>query len=89
MGDLRAPAGGSGDDWAATDAGTDLLVPGGGVFQNRRLLGVTAGRLERAGLRVLTPERLPPNDRGISYGQAAIAAAVGDDSAETWAARRP
>jgi hydrogenase maturation protein HypF len=60
---------------AAEDAGIGLVVLSGGVFQNRRLLGVTAGRLERAGLRVLIPERLPPNDGGISYGQAAVAAA--------------
>ena len=47
----------------------------GGVFQNRRLLEGVAARLERAGLRVLVPERLPPNDGGISYGQAAVTAA--------------
>jgi hydrogenase maturation protein HypF len=45
------------------------------VFQNRRLLESTAELLSDAGVRVLTPERLPPNDGGISYGQAAIAAA--------------
>jgi hypothetical protein len=31
--------------------------------------------LADAGLRVLTPERLPPNDGGIAYGQLAVAAA--------------
>ena len=47
----------------------------GGVFQNRRLLGQTASLLADGGLRVLTPERLPPNDGGIAYGQLAVAAA--------------
>jgi hydrogenase maturation protein HypF len=52
------------------------VVLSGGVFQNRRLLQDTAGRLRARGLRVLVPERLPPNDGAISYGQAAIAAAA-------------
>jgi hydrogenase maturation protein HypF len=73
---------------AAEDAGTGLVVLSGGVFQNRRLLSVTAARLERAGLRVLVPERLPPNDGGISYGQAAVAAAT-MGSGESGALRRP
>ena len=47
----------------------------GGVFANRRLLEGTAGRLRAAGLRVLVPERLPPGDGAISYGQASVAAA--------------
>jgi hydrogenase maturation protein HypF len=55
---------------------TELVVLSGGVFQNVRLLVGTSARLEAAGLRVLVPERLPPHDGGISYGQAAVAAAV-------------
>jgi hydrogenase maturation protein HypF len=51
------------------------VVLGGGSFQNRVLLEAVAATLQRAGLRVLVPERLPPNDGGISYGQAAVAAA--------------
>jgi hydrogenase maturation protein HypF len=58
---------------AATGVGTVVLS--GGVFQNRRLLERTAYLLGSAGLRVLVPERLPPNDGGISFGQAAIVAA--------------
>ncbi|MDX6660459.1 MAG: hypothetical protein QOJ55_1281, partial [Solirubrobacteraceae bacterium] len=37
----------------------------------------TAARLDEVGLRVLVPERLPPNDGGVAYGQAAVAAARG------------
>jgi hydrogenase maturation protein HypF len=55
--------------------GLDLAVLSGGVFQNRALLERTAVLAERAGLRVLTPAALPPNDGGISFGQAAVAAA--------------
>jgi hydrogenase maturation protein HypF len=57
--------------------GLDTVVLSGGVFQNRLLLERTAAALEEAGLRVLVPRRLPPNDGGISYGQAAVAAARG------------
>jgi hydrogenase maturation protein HypF len=60
---------------AAEAARLDLAVLSGGVFQNRLLLERTTERLGGAGLRVLRPERLPPNDGGISYGQAAVAAA--------------
>jgi hydrogenase maturation protein HypF len=53
----------------------ELAVLSGGVFQNRVLLERTAAECRRAGLRVLVAERLPPGDGGISYGQAAVAAA--------------
>jgi hydrogenase maturation protein HypF len=60
---------------AASEAGTEVVVLSGGVFANRRLLEATFNGLAAAGLRVLVPERLPPGDGGISYGQAAVAAA--------------
>jgi hydrogenase maturation protein HypF len=59
---------------AAASHGTEVLVLSGGVFQNRRLLESVSAGLHAAGLRVLVPERLPANDGGISYGQAAVAA---------------
>jgi hydrogenase maturation protein HypF len=52
------------------------VVLSGGVFQNRLLLELVADGLACAGLRVLVPQRLAPNDGGISYGQAAVAAAI-------------
>ena len=60
---------------AAAERDTELVVLSGGVFANRRLLAEVAAGLRRAGLRVLTPELLPAGDGGISYGQAAVAAA--------------
>lgn len=47
---------------------------GGGVFQNRRLVDEVSRGLD--GFRVLVGERVPVNDGGISYGQAAVAAAL-------------
>ena len=46
---------------AATPAGRVVLS---GVFQNRLLLELTVADLRQRGLRVLLPERLPPNDGG-------------------------
>ena len=51
-----------------------LVVLSGGCFQNLRLVDSTRTRLEREGFRVLTHRLVPPNDGGISYGQAAVAA---------------
>jgi hydrogenase maturation protein HypF len=60
----------------AGDRGLATVVLSGGVFQNRRLLERTAERLAGAGLRVLVPALLPPNDGGLAFGQAAVAAAT-------------
>ncbi len=65
---------------AAERTGTATVVLSGGVFQNRLLLERTAAHLRDRGLRVLLPEALPPNDGGISYGQTAVAAAIGSTS---------
>jgi hydrogenase maturation protein HypF len=60
-----------------------LIVLSGGVFQNVWLLERTAAGLARLGLRVLIPERLPPNDGGVSFGQAAIAVARAGSTSPT------
>jgi hydrogenase maturation protein HypF len=61
----------------AEAGGCSTVVLSGGSFQNLRLLASTRGALERLGFRVLSHRLVPPNDGGISYGQAAIAAATG------------
>jgi hydrogenase maturation protein HypF len=57
-------------------AGIGVVALAGGSFQNARLLSGLRRRLEDAGLRVLVPRQLGPNDGAISYGQAAVAAAL-------------
>ncbi|HXY45331.1 MAG TPA: carbamoyltransferase HypF, partial [Acidimicrobiales bacterium] len=52
----------------------DTVALSGGVFQNVRLSAVIADELRRRGLGVLVHELVPPNDGGISVGQAAIGA---------------
>ncbi len=59
----------------AERCGSETVVLSGGAFQNRRLMDRTRALLAAAGLRVLTPDALPPNDGGIAYGQLAVAAA--------------
>ncbi|MEU1815564.1 carbamoyltransferase HypF [Streptomyces abikoensis] len=51
------------------------LCLSGGCFQNAHLLAETRSLLEEQGLRVLVGSAVPVNDGGISYGQAAVAAA--------------
>jgi hydrogenase maturation protein HypF len=54
--------------------GPRTVVLTGGCLQNVRLLGSLTRRLEAAGFRVLSHRRVPPNDGGVSIGQAAVAA---------------
>ncbi|MFN8589282.1 MAG: carbamoyltransferase HypF [Candidatus Eisenbacteria bacterium] len=56
-------------------AGESRVALSGGCFQNRRLVEETKALLETQGHRVLLHRFVPPNDGGISLGQAAVAAA--------------
>jgi hydrogenase maturation protein HypF len=49
------------------------VVLSGGVFQNMLLLESARRLLKEDGFEVFTHSRVPPNDGGISFGQAAIA----------------
>jgi hydrogenase maturation protein HypF len=53
-----------------------VVALGGGSFQNARLLAGVRGHLADRGLRVLVAQALVPNDGAISFGQAAVAAAL-------------
>jgi len=59
----------------AEDAGIGRIALSGGVLQNRVLLETLHAGMTAAGLDVLVQSRVPPNDGGVSLGQAAIAAA--------------
>jgi hydrogenase maturation protein HypF len=60
----------------AGEAELDTVALSGGVFQNARLTAVVRGGLASAGLHVLVHRHVPPNDGGISIGQAGVAAAA-------------
>jgi hydrogenase maturation protein HypF len=57
------------------ETGIGTVVLSGGVFQNQWLATTLVRRLERDGFEVHTNQKVPANDGGISYGQAAVAAA--------------
>jgi hydrogenase maturation protein HypF len=54
--------------------GLDTVVLSGGVFQNELLLEDLQSLLTERSLQVWTNHAVPPNDGGISLGQAALAA---------------
>ena len=57
--------------------GLTTVALSGGVFQNLLLLERAVAGLEAEGFAVLVHHRVPPNDGGISLGQAAVAAQAG------------
>ena len=59
----------------AGESGVRTVCLSGGVFQNGGLADALVRGLTRDGFDVFINERVPVNDGGISYGQAAIAAA--------------
>lgn len=58
---------------AAKKSGIDTVGLSGGCFQNRMLTEKSVELLGAKGLRILTHERVPPNDGGIAVGQVACA----------------
>jgi hydrogenase maturation protein HypF len=66
------PSAPAGDERAIADGGDITVLV---VDDEPRILETLASLLEREGFRVLSHAAVPPNDGGVSYGQAAVAAA--------------
>ena len=58
---------------AREETGIDTIALSGGVYQNKLLLDYSVTMLEERGFHVLRHHLLPPNDGGISLGQAVAA----------------
>jgi len=69
--------------------GVDTVVLSGGVFQNELLLEEIKSLLHGGPLQVWTNHSVPPNDGGISLGQAALAAFQRFDVVENASERIP
>jgi hydrogenase maturation protein HypF len=61
---------------ARTATGIETVALSGGVMHNRRLSRLLRARLESRGFRVFQHRRVSPGDGGLSYGEAAVAAAI-------------
>ena len=62
--------------WLREETGLDEVALSGGVFQNVTLLGKAVPLLQEAGFTVYVHHLVPPNDGGISLGQAIVAHVV-------------
>lgn len=58
---------------AREETGINTVALSGGVYQNKLLLDYSVTMLEERGFHVLRHHLLPPNDGGISLGQAVAA----------------
>jgi len=63
----------------AQAVGLPRVVLTGGCFQNRLLLSLVRRQLEEAGFTVYSHALVPPNDGGLSLGQAVVAANLLND----------
>ena len=61
--------------WLREQRNINEVALSGGVFQNQLLLEGLLARLDKVGFTVYTNRQVPPNDGGVSLGQAAVAAA--------------
>ncbi len=61
---------------ARAATGIEIVAMSGGVMHNRRLSRLLRAALESQGFRVVQHRRVSPGDGGLSYGQAAVAAAI-------------
>lgn len=68
---------------AVERTGVRDVVLSGGVFCNQRLTKRLSQRLTQRGLHVMRHRMVPPNDGGLSLGQAAVAAARLADASRT------
>ena len=59
--------------WIREKTALNMVALSGGVFQNVMLLNLSVDRLKKNGFLVLTHHDVPPNDGGISLGQALVA----------------
>jgi hydrogenase maturation protein HypF len=66
----------AGAERTSAAAGLRTVALSGGVFQNTIILDGLVEMLQNNGYEVLTHERVPANDGGISLGQAAVARAA-------------
>ena len=61
---------------ARSITGIDMIALSGGVMHNRRLSRLLRKGLAAQGFQVFQHRRVSPGDGGLSYGQAAVAAAI-------------